>query len=57
MSFGLKNTGVTYQRAIQMCLDQQIGRNVEAYCLDQNLGEECGNSKASKIVPIKESIA
>ena len=22
MSFGLKNTGVTYQRAIQMCLDQ-----------------------------------
>jgi len=22
MSFGLKNTGATYQRAIQMCLDQ-----------------------------------
>ena len=22
MSFGLKNAGVTYQRAIQMCLDQ-----------------------------------
>ena len=31
MSFGLKNIGVTYQWAIQMCLDQQIGRNVEAY--------------------------
>ena len=25
-------------------------------CLHQNLGEECGNSQASKIVPIKESI-
>ena len=22
MSFGLKNTGATYQRAVQMCLDQ-----------------------------------
>ena len=26
-------------------------------CLHQNLGEEHGNSQASKIVPIKESIA
>ena len=34
MSFGLKNVGATYQRAIQMCLDQQIGRNVEAYIDD-----------------------
>ena len=34
MSFRLKNAGVTYQRAIQMCLDQQIGRNVEAYIDD-----------------------
>ena len=33
-SFGLKNAGATYQRAIQMCLDQQIGRNVEAYIDD-----------------------
>ena len=31
MSFGLKNVGATYQRAIQMCIDQQIGDNVEAY--------------------------
>ena len=31
MSFGLKNARATYQRAIQMCLDQQIGHNVEAY--------------------------
>ena len=34
MSFGLKNAGATYQRAIQMCLDQQIGRNVKAYIDD-----------------------
>ena len=34
MSFGLKNIGATYQRAIQMCLDQQIGRNIEAYIDD-----------------------
>ena len=34
MSFELKNTGATYQRAIQMCLDQQIGCNVEAYIDD-----------------------
>ena len=34
MSFVLKNAGATYQRAIQMCLDQQIGRNIEAYIDD-----------------------
>ena len=34
MSFGLKNVGMTQKRAIQMCLDQQIGRNVEAYIDD-----------------------
>ena len=34
MSFGLKNVGATYQRAIQMCLDQQIGRNIKAYIDD-----------------------
>jgi hypothetical protein len=31
MSFGLKNTGATYQKAIQKCLASQIGKNVEAY--------------------------
>ena len=34
ISFGLKNIGATYQRAIQMCLDQQISRNIEAYIDD-----------------------
>jgi hypothetical protein len=34
MSFGLKNAGATYQRAIQTCLGEQIGNNVEAYVDD-----------------------
>jgi hypothetical protein len=34
MTFGLKNTGATYQKAIQKCLESQIGKNVEAYVDD-----------------------
>jgi hypothetical protein len=34
MSFELKNTGATYQRAIQMCFADQLHRNVEAYMDD-----------------------
>jgi hypothetical protein len=34
MSFGLKNAGATYQRAIQTCLRKQIGDNTEAYVDD-----------------------
>ena len=34
MSFGLKNAGATYQRAIQICLGEQIGENTEAYVDD-----------------------
>ena len=34
MSLGLKNPGVTYQRAIQRCLKDQIWMNVEAYVDD-----------------------
>jgi hypothetical protein len=30
MSFGLKNVGATYQRAIQTCFKKQINKNVEA---------------------------
>jgi hypothetical protein len=34
MSFELKNVGATYQRAIQICLGEQIGDNAEAYVDD-----------------------
>jgi hypothetical protein len=34
MLFGLKNAGTTYQRAIQTCLGEQIGKNAEAYVDD-----------------------
>jgi hypothetical protein len=34
ISFGLKNTGATYQHAIQMCFADQLHRNVEAYVDD-----------------------
>src|SRR5207253_6182298 len=34
MHFGLKNAGATYQRAMQRCLHDQLGRNVEAYIND-----------------------
>ena len=34
MPFRLKNAGATYQRCIQRCLHDQIGRNVHAYVDD-----------------------
>src|SRR5438132_13747697 len=34
MPFGLKNAGATYQRAMQRCLHDQLGCNVEAYVDD-----------------------
>jgi hypothetical protein len=34
MAFGPKNGGATYQKCIQIILEPQIGRNVEAYIND-----------------------
>ena len=34
MPFGLKNAGATYQRTMQRCLHDQLGRNVHAYVDD-----------------------
>jgi hypothetical protein len=34
MTFGLKNAGATYKKAIQKCFKTQIGKNVKAYVDD-----------------------
>ena len=34
MSFGLKNTGATYQRLVNMMFKQQIGKTMEVYVDD-----------------------
>jgi hypothetical protein len=34
MTFGLKNAGATYQKAIQKCLASQIEKNIEVYVDD-----------------------
>lgn len=34
MPFGLKNAGSTYQRCMQACWKNQIGRNVQVYVND-----------------------
>jgi hypothetical protein len=34
MSFGLKNTNATYQRAIQACFKKQLNKNIESYVDD-----------------------
>jgi hypothetical protein len=34
MPFSLKNAGATYQRTMQRCLKEQIGRNLHAYVDD-----------------------
>jgi hypothetical protein len=44
MSFGLKNTGATYQWCMQACLCNQIGNNVEVYVDDIIVKSKKANS-------------
>ena len=47
MPFGLKNACATYQRCIQSCLHEQIGRNVHAYVDDIVIKSQVGQDLTS----------
>jgi hypothetical protein len=49
MSFGLKNAGVTYQRAIQRCLKDQIGKNIDAYIDDMVIKSKTADTLITKV--------
>jgi hypothetical protein len=54
MSFGLKNEGATYQRAIHLCFADQLHRNVEAYVDDMVVKTRNHNEF---IIDLKESFS
>jgi hypothetical protein len=44
MAFGLKNGGATYQKCVHIVLENQIGRNIEAYIDDIVVkSKKCGD--------------
>ena len=49
MPFGLKNAGATYQRTMQKCLQDQLGRNVHAYVDDIAVMSKKGNDLISDL--------
>ena len=49
MPFGLKNAGATYQRTMQRCLHNQIGRNVHVYVDDIAVMSKKGNDLISDL--------
>jgi hypothetical protein len=44
MSYGLKNAGASYQRAIQGCFKRQLNKNVEAYVEDMVVNTRNSNT-------------
>ena len=52
MSFGLKNAGATYQRAIQLCFSDQLHRNVEAYVDDVVVKTKTQNQFKAAMQPV-----
>jgi len=55
-TFGLKNTGATYQKAIQKCLQGQIGRNAEAYVDDVVVKTKCSDQFITDISETFENL-
>ena len=52
MSFELKNMGVTYQRAIQRCLKDQIRKNVKAYVDDVVVKSRTANNLIADLTEV-----
>ena len=49
MPFSLKNAGATYQRTVQNCLKEKIGRNVHAYVDDIVIKSQLAGSLISDL--------
>ena len=56
MTFGLKNAGATYQKAIQKCLQGQIGHNAEAYVEDIVIKTRSNNQLIADLQEIFENL-
>lgn len=54
--FGLKNAGATYQRTMQRCLKDQIGRNVHAYVDDIAVMTRKGSDLISDLTETFENL-
>ena len=56
MSFGLKNAGATYQKAIQRCLKDQIGKNVEAYVDDMVVKSKTTDTRIANLTEVFKAL-
>jgi hypothetical protein len=56
MSFGLKNAGATYQRAIQACFKRQLNNNVEAYVDDVVVKTRNSNTLIAEQVRLRRTV-
>ena len=56
MSLGLKNAGMTYQRAIQRCLKDQIRKNVEAYINDVVVKSRIANTLIANLIEVFKAL-
>jgi len=56
MSFGLKNMGATYQRAIQSCLKDQIRKNIEAYVDDVVVKSRTSNTLIADLTKVFKAL-